>query len=102
MAAEAFATFTTLPSRGCHTLPGHKGPPHQTHLGRTWLDTVLTLRERPLPPSHILYPKPNTMSPLPKPPVLPSCPLCPIPFDLRRSNVSSQAPRDNAMNLGPF
>lgn len=26
VAAEALDTFTTLPSRGCHTLPGHKGP----------------------------------------------------------------------------
>lgn len=26
VAAQALDTFTTLPSRGCHTLPGHKGP----------------------------------------------------------------------------
>lgn len=72
------------------------GPPHGIHQDHTWRNTVLILPppQTHLPPSQRWPPGPVT-----GPPSAASCPLCPLPFDFKRSNV---VPRGNAMDLGHY
>lgn len=67
VAAEALDAFTTLPSRGCHTLPGHKGP-QDLHIRYTKITSgwviVLTLCKQPSP----LHTSPSQSRPPGRPP----------------------------------
>lgn len=66
MAAVALDTFTTLPSRGCHTFPGHRGP-EDLHITLPEITPGWTLSQNseppPSPQTHTHFPKLTTMSP---------------------------------------
>lgn len=104
MAAMALDTFTTLPSRGCHTLPGHRGP-EALHIGPAKITSGVTQSSNSA--NDTALPPQQTQALLHQPSCHPSSApqgcllsLCPLPFDLRRLDISSWVPRADAVNLG--